>query len=160
MAWRLRLPPPSSTACVLAGGISVVMIGIAVIQQRWQETPLTTWRIVASSVLVGLGVGIAVGLYSPGFGAFIAVLSGGVVAGYLSASGLTSGCWYGLLAGAMNGFGIAIVIVVIGLICSDGAPDWGTVITAIGFYFLSIAIVSGISGRIDATVYRLRTIAL
>lgn len=146
--------------CVLAGLISVEMIGFSAIQQRWQGTTMTPWRIVASSALVGLGLGIAVGLYSPGVGALVAGLSGGLVAGYLPASGLKSGCWFGLLAGAMNGVGIAIVSFVQGLVFAGGAPAWGIMIIVIGIDFLLTATVSVIFGGIGATVYRLRTIAL
>jgi hypothetical protein len=141
---------------------------------------MTRWRAVGSGVLVGLGIDTVVNIlffggtllgigefyflfhYASGVWSIVAGLAGGVVAGYLSASGVKSGGWHGLLAGAIGGLGIAIITIVITVVLArPSVGDLRTVIYFIGVYGLFTAlyslftvIPSVIAGGIGATVHR------
>jgi len=71
------------------------------------------WTAVVIGFLVELVLG-AIGFAAPGVGQVAAALVGGFVAGYLAGGGLASGGWHGLLAGALGGLVLALVLGVFG----------------------------------------------
>ncbi len=142
---------------------------------------MTRWRPVGIGALVGLGIDTVVSIiffggtllniseiyfvfhYVSWVWTIVAGLAGGVVTGYLSTSGVRSGCWHGLLAGAIGGLCIGIVTIAITVVLSR--PSVGDLrsmidLIVIGAYFLLIAthclvtaIPSAIAGGIGATVH-------
>lgn len=136
---------------------------------------MTRWQAVGSGLLVAVGIeivgqlftlvgtvfgiGVLVSVYYIVPWVYIAGLVGGFVAGYRSASGLKSGCWHGLLAGASGGLGMSIVINVVDLVIGKN-DSFGLVIGATMYLVFLIAILSLIAGGIGGTVHRRRTSAL
>jgi hypothetical protein len=139
---------------------------------------MTRWRAIGLGVLVGLGIDTVVTIlfgiggmifniavfffffhYGSWFWTIVAGLAGGVVAGFLSTSGPKSGCWHGLLAGAIGGLGIAISTMLIGVVLFTSVGDLHlsdlieTSFLFIAFYGLLTAIPSAIAGGIGAAVY-------
>jgi hypothetical protein len=69
---------------------------------------MTDWRAVGIGFLVSIVAGI-VAFALPVVGHIGAGLIGGGVAGYLAESGIGSGAWHGLLAGAVGGIVLALL---------------------------------------------------
>lgn len=125
---------------------------------------MTRWRAVGSGVLVALGCGIVMLLCYYGstislFGVpvvwyayflvpwrIIAGVAGGIVAGYLSASGLAWGCWHGLLAGVLGGLSIAIVTWVLQVVSGQAGAPLQTVLLLVGFAVVVTGLPSVIAG--------------
>lgn len=122
---------------------------------------MTCWRAVGSPFLVALGIeivgmsfylvgkvfdlGVLVSFHYIVPWVYIAGIVGGFIAGYRSASGLTSGCWHGLQAGAIGGLGMSIVINVVHLMTGKNDP-FGLGIGATVYLILLIAILGVIAG--------------
>lgn len=142
---------------------------------------MTRWRTVGIGALVGLGIdtvakllffgGTALNIdgfyflfhYASIHWPIVAGLAGGVTAGYLSPSGVKSGGWHGLLAGAIGGLGIGISTIVITVVVASlfGGDLWSRIgLIGIGVYFLFTAmycfvtaIPSTIAGGMGAAVH-------
>lgn len=142
---------------------------------------MTRWRPVGIGVLVGLGIDTVVKIlffggtalnidgfyflfhYASIHWPIAAGLAGGVVAGYLSASGVKGGGWHGLLAGAIGGLGIGISTVVITVVVASQFEGnlWGRIgflgigvyVLFTAMYCLVTAIPSAIAGGVGAAVH-------
>lgn len=118
---------------------------------------MVNWRAVLVGFLVELVLG-SIGAVVPGIGQVAAAVIGGFVAGIIAKGSIGNGAWHGLLAGAIGGVAIVLVIGVLGtaLLGIGGGP--GGAVFGLGLttflvvvWFL-VSLPSAVGGAIGAAV--------
>lgn len=118
---------------------------------------MVNWRAVLIGFLVELILG-TIGALVPGIGQIAAAVIGGFVAGIIAKGSIGNGAWHGLLAGAIGGVAIVLVLGVLattllGLGGGPGGVAFGLGLTSflVVVWFL-VSLPSAVGGAIGAAV--------